>query len=72
MRQVSHSPFCDRTGRTFNLFGGGGGLGPFRGVKGALGSEKPLVPEALTAATRNRYHRPGFSRFLKDTFVLEK
>lgn len=65
-------PFSDLIGRTFNFFGGEGGLGPLLGVNGVLGTENPRVPAALTAATRNRYQRPGFSRLRIDTFVLMK
>lgn len=64
-------PLFDPIGTTFNFFGGGGGLGPFLGVNGELGGEYPRVPDALIAATRKRYHRPGFSRFLRDTLVLK-
>lgn len=63
-------PLSDFSDRTLRRLGGAGGRGPRRGVNGLLGAEKPRVPVELTAATRKRYHRPGLSRFFRETFVL--
>jgi hypothetical protein len=44
---------------------------PTDNVNGSDGSEKPRVPLALTAATRNWYQCPGRSKFFRVTLVRE-